>query len=55
MSLRKFLIFFVIFGVIGYFAVEPVSAGSGYFGALLFAQFPVLGFILLRGREGQEG
>jgi|GEM_PF-4263001 len=55
MSWLKFLVCFVIFGVIGYFAVEPVSTGSGYFGALLFAQLPVLGFIMLRGREGQEG
>ena len=42
MSWLKFLVCFVIFGVIGYFAVEPVSTGSGYFGALLFAQLPVL-------------
>jgi len=55
MSWQKFLVCFFICGVIGYFAVEPVSAGSGYLGGLLFAQIPVLGFVLLRGREGQQG
>jgi len=55
MSWQKFLVCFFIFGLIGYFAVEPFSAGSGYFGGLLFAQIPVLGFVLLRGREGQQG
>lgn len=55
MSWRKFLVCFIICGVIGYHAVEPFFPGSGYLGGLIFAQIAVTAFFILRGGEGQEG